>query len=329
MIEKLKDYYNGLLSEEESLKVRQWLVENENDPQVDAFLLKLMSGGDTQSNEEKSADQAFGKVASELGIASGITDRRRLIVKRITLAVAGAAACLLLPLAGIFTYSKMETPVEWRELKVPYGTTAEITLSDGTHLDLNSGSRITYPAEFKGKERRVFVEGEVLAEVAKNPDKPFIIQSGDVGVTVLGTKFNYKAYSDTELVELLLINGAVRMDIGGDSEKRHITMRPGDMVQYDRNSGEIDFKAFDVRQFRPFCDNRSIHFFNLSLADIASDLTRLFGKKILILDEDLAKNRFFAYFTNNETLMQILNSLNYDSKMKIEERGSVIYISSL
>lgn len=328
MIDKLKDYYNGLLSEEDSLKVRQWLLENDDNAQVDDFLFNLMSGEDIRSHEEKSADQAFGKVVSKLGIAGNLTDHRRLIAKRIALSIAGAAACLLLPLVGIFAYRIMDTPVEWHELRVPYGATSELTLSDGTHLDLNSGSRIIYPSVFKGKERRVFIDGEVLAEVAKNPDKPFKIQSGDVGVTVFGTRFNYKAYSDTELVELLLINGAVRMDIGSGSEKRHITMRPGDMVQYDRNSGEMDFKAFDVRQFKPFCDNHSIHFFNLSLADIASDLTKLFGKKIFILDENLAKTRFFAYFTNNETLIQILNALNYDSKMIIEEKDKVIYISS-
>lgn len=54
-------------------------------------------------------------------------------------------------------------------------------------LHLNAGTRFTYPSSFQGSERRVFIEGEVFAEVAKNPEQPFIIASGDVDVKVLGT----------------------------------------------------------------------------------------------------------------------------------------------
>ena len=97
------------------------------------------------------------------------------------------AVCLL--------YATRQPEVEWFEKQVPYGEIASLALPDGTHLHLNSGSRITYPSAFTGKERRIFVDGEIFADVAKDPHKPFIIRSGDVGIRVLGTKFNFKSLS--------------------------------------------------------------------------------------------------------------------------------------
>ena len=75
-------------------------------------------------------------------------------------------------------YADRKPEAEWLEQQVPYGEMASLTLPDGTQLHLNSGSRITYPSAFTGKERRIFVEGEIFADVAKDPRKPFIIQSG-------------------------------------------------------------------------------------------------------------------------------------------------------
>ena len=194
-------------------------------------------------------------------------------------------------------------------------------------MHLNSGSRITYPSAFTGKERRIFVDGEIFADVAKDPHKPFIIRSGDVGIRVLGTKFNFKSYTNTDCIELLLVDGAVQFDIDTDTRKQQLRMEPGDLVLYDRVSNDINLSTFQPEHFKSFADNRDIHFFNLRMHDIALDLERLFGTRIVILDEALAQTRYFAYFTNNETLDQILSAINSDRKMKISRRDGVVYLS--
>lgn len=224
-------------------------------------------------------------------------------------------------------YATRQPEVEWFEKQVPYGEIASLTLPDGTHLHLNSGSRITYPSAFTGKERRIFVDGEIFADVAKDPHKPFIIRSGDVGIRVLGTKFNFKSYTNTDCIELLLVDGAVQFDIDTDTRKQQLRMEPGDLVLYDRVSNDINLSTFQPEHFKSFADNRAIHFFNLRMHDIALDLERLFGTRIVILDEALAQTRYFAYFTNNETLDQILSAINSDRKMKISRRDGVVYLS--
>ena len=86
-------------------------------------------------------------------------------------------------------------------------------------------------------------------------------------------------------------------------------------------------KDFQSHLYKGFHDDGSIHFFNLRLSDIASDLERLFGVKVVLLDEKLADTRYFAWFSNNETLDQILDGINVDGRMKFRKKDNVIYIS--
>lgn len=321
----LKRYFLGQLSPQEEVRVQDWLVEHSEDPQVQEALEAIMEEMETGDMEVSSA--AYKKVSARLGLER--KSRFEMTIRTVGRWAMGVAACVMLPLLGAFAYSRLSVPeqAEWVELKVPYGQTDELMLADGTCLHLNAGTRVTYPSSFLGNERRIFIEGEVFAEVAKNPEQPFIISSGDVDVKVLGTTFNFKAYDNTECVELILLEGAVQVDIDANTRTKHIQLHPGEMVQYDRKSGEIEMKDFQPHLYKGFHDDGSIHFFNLRLSDIASDLERLFGVKVVLLDEKLADTRYFAWFSNNETLDQILDGINVDGRMKFRKKDNVIYIS--
>lgn len=321
----LKKYFAGQLTPQEEAQVQAWLVEHSEDPQVQDALLAIMS--DMETEDMTVSSPAYVKVSRRLGLDR--KSRFERTVRTIGRWAMGIAACVMLPLLGAFVYDRLSVPeqADWLELKVPYGQTDELVLADGTHLHLNAGTRVTYPSAFLGSERRVFIEGEVFAEVAKNPEQPFIIASGDVDVKVLGTTFNFKAYDNTECVELILLEGAVQVDIDASTRTKQIQLHPGEMVQYDRKSGEIEMKDFQPHLYKGFHDNGSIHFFNLRFSDIASDLERLFGVKLVLLDEELAETRYFALFSNSESLDQILDDINIDGKMKFRKSENVIYIS--
>ena len=86
----------------------------------------------------------------------------------------------------------------------------------------------------------------------------------------------------------MLVDGAVQFDIDTDTRKQQLRMEPGDLVLYDRVSNDINLSTFQPEHFKSFADNRAIHFFNLRMHDIALDLERLFGTRIVILDEATA-----------------------------------------
>ena len=147
-----------------------------------------------------------------------------------------------------------------------------------------------------------------------------------VSVDVLGTTFNMKSYSDAECVEVILLEGSVRFNVLDESHSNEMLMRPGNMLQYHRSTGTIDMDVFPKDKYKAFYNNRSIHFFNITLEDIATDLERLFCTKIVILNEELAMKKYFACFGNNESLDEILNAINADKKISMRKKEGVIYL---
>ena len=65
-------------------------------------------------------------------------------------------------------------------LLVPYGKRSSLSLPDGTKMWINSGTEIRFANSMSGKERQVFVDGEIYIEVAHNPKRPFYVRTSDM-----------------------------------------------------------------------------------------------------------------------------------------------------
>ena len=114
-------------------------------------------------------------------------------------------------------------------LYTPAGQRAQLVLQDGTEVWLNAKSKLTYPAQFKGAERRVTVEGEAFFNVAKDPSKPFIVSTQEVDMKVLGTQFNVFCYPDAGYLRTSLLEGSVRVFFP-EKENEGITLKPDQQV---------------------------------------------------------------------------------------------------
>lgn len=316
----LKRYLDGHMSPEEEREFRNLLGEDCPDPNLDKELEDYFNS--MEDNDVQLADSAYLKAEKTLGIRSLRIGRK---VLRWTMNIAAVAAVFVFAFL-IYDRMYLVEDVQWIEKRVEHGEIVSLLLPDGSHLYMNSGSRVTYPERFEGKTRQIFVDGEIYADIAKDPEHPFVINSGDVSVDVLGTTFNMKSFSDAECVEVILLEGSVRFNVLEDTHRNEMVMRPGNMLQYHRSSGKIDLDVFPKDKYSAFYKNRSLHFFNITLEDITEDLERLFCTKIVILNEDLAKKKYFACFGNNESLDEILNAINADKKIKIRKKEGVIYL---
>lgn len=271
------------------------------------------------------AEAAFEKVNRSLRVSNQA--RRRNVLRKVARYTTRAFAFACIPLAVAFLI-KVNTPepeVQWSEINVSNGTTRTVTLSDGTELFLNPGSRITFPDTFTGSERSIFLDGHVYAKVHKDPEHPFIIHAKDMDVRVLGTTFDLNAYDNNDCVEVILLEGSVKLDVNTPDKKRHITMEPGDVVHYDRITDDVEVNSLQV-PLNSLGVQTNFHFFNIPLEDICKDLGRRFDRNIFILDDELGKTEFFAFFSNGEGLEDILALLNTDRKMTIEKKGENIFI---
>src|SRR5690606_34514920 len=114
----------------------------------------------------------------------------------------------------------------------------QLTLEDGTKVWLNADSKLQYPTTFEtGRVRRVFLTGEAYFEVAKNAAKPFIVESEQQFVQVLGTHFNISSYPDDALVQTTLSEGSVRVTQKETGVQKQL--RPGQQSQIQGSSIQI------------------------------------------------------------------------------------------
>ncbi|WP_346319307.1 FecR domain-containing protein [Chitinophaga sp. YIM B06452] len=113
-------------------------------------------------------------------------------------------------------------------MTTPRGRQFRITLPDDTKVWLNAASSLRYPTAFTGKERRVEVTGEAYFEVAKNKDKPFLVEVNNTAeVQVLGTHFNINAYANEPAIYTTLLEGKV----GVVSNRQGAMLKPGQQAQ--------------------------------------------------------------------------------------------------
>ena len=318
----LKDYFYDKCSHEEEIEIQKWLTENDND-QVDQRFREIIS--EIQMEDRELSQKAFLKFqeATHPRQVRTLQPKFRRTIHRIQ----QVAAVLFIPLwllAGYLLLNK-KANTHWNDITVPHGMHQTLTLSDGTRLHVNSGTRVIYPSEFTEDKREIFVSGELFAEVAKNPDKPFIISAGDVHVQVLGTKFNLRAYGNIETIEVALVEGSVLFKTPTHPNE---LLTKGEMIQYNRISQKIVRDTFLANMYKCPAKNEGFYFSNLPLSDIVKELEYYFDTRIIILDQQLADSNYIAYFTNGETLDEILSNLNTDGQMSITRSQGVIMITS-
>jgi ferric-dicitrate binding protein FerR (iron transport regulator) len=103
------------------------------------------------------------------------------------------------------------------------GQTYQFTLSDGTKVWLNADSKISFPSQFSGKERKLLLDGEAYFEVSKDKKHPFVVESKGQFLEVLGTHFNLNAYKDEPQIATTLLEGSVKVSVNGRTQ----LIRPG------------------------------------------------------------------------------------------------------
>ena len=211
-------------------------------------------------------------------------------------------------------------------VEAPEGATSKVTLPDGTSVWLNAGSRIAYSQGFGVKDRHLTLTGEGYFEVHKNREMPFDVKSGSLSVRVLGTKFDFRDYPSDHSAMVSLDEGSVAVGLrsahDGDYQYR---LAPDQRAVLEKRSGNmrIENRATTDRLWT----DGTIMLNGRRLADIAVDLERSYGTKILIENRELAQTRFYGVFhRKDQSLSQILATLAATGHIHYAINGNVVRI---
>ncbi|MDC6366789.1 MULTISPECIES: FecR family protein [Flavobacteriaceae] len=201
--------------------------------------------------------------------------------------------------------------IVFNTLMVPYGRRAQIQLSDGSKVWLNSGSKLVYPVSFQEERREVYLEGEGIFEVAHNKEQPFIVKSENHEVEVLGTVFNVSNYLDDASISTTLKSGSVQIRYKSDSffkNKEVMKVSPGVRTVYDKNSTKIFSNKVDVNKYFSWREGVLI-FKNDDLGYIMKKLSRYYNVKISVENKELKSQTFSGYLDLKEDVESVVGTI--------------------
>ncbi|CAM4241933.1 FecR family protein [Zobellia roscoffensis] len=193
--------------------------------------------------------------------------------------------------------SEESAPV-YNTLNVPYGKRFELKLEDGSIAYLNSGSSLKYPVKFqKGMDRKIYLTGEAFLEVAKDKERPFIVNASDLNVKVYGTKFNVSAYPEDSVKQVVLVEGSVGMysEIKSSDVIKETVLTPGTLGSYDNALGDISTQPVVTSIYTSWVQGVLV-FRNISFEDILKKLERHYDIKIINQNSKMASETFNASF---------------------------------
>ena len=308
----LYKFFEGNASFEEEAAVKQWMEESAENRLAFLKERKLFDAMLLLGNEEIIKN---GKKRFSINLSSLRTELIKI------------AAVIALTLGGSFIYRQMQTeqtPIALQTITVPAGQRINITLADGTNVWLNARTTIQYPITFNEKERLVKLDGEAYFDVTKDKSKPFIVQTDNYNVEVLGTQFDVNAYSETGEFETTLMSGSVKVASASDSTQK-ITLKPNNKVFLQ--DGKLHVTAVD--DYNPYRWKEGlICFKNETFTSIMKDFEKYYGLTIQVKNKNVFKYVYTGKFRQTDGIDYALRVLQKDIKFTYQrdDENQIIYI---
>ncbi|VTR28174.1 FecR family protein [Sphingobacterium thalpophilum] len=297
---------------------KQWVEANPQHRQLvkDAKgLVELMQTGPSQTEiaEERVRLQAF--------IHKNDTPVHRLRNYRWI----GYAAASLLFVSMAFLFLNRQSPLSENATQtelisqlVPTGKYMNVLLSDSTKVKLGPTSIMRYPKNFNGDKRIVSLNGEGYFEVAHNAHKPFIIQTGELEIKVLGTSFNVYAFENDKLSKIALFTGKVEVSNG----TKRLQLIPGQAIVYHKNKATFNVESFDAAKEK---ENMAgvLHFEKATFSEIGKQLNRKYG---IIVPDRPDIELMYSGTIGHEPLEMVLEKLSMTTDYRFAIESNTLLV---
>ena len=309
--ELLPRYCEGLATEEERLQVEAWMDESQENRRMAKQVHALYLATDTLHVMKKvDTEKALSRVKSRM------TGKKKTMwwewAQR-------AAAVLFIPLLVTLMVQHWgndeQELAQMMEIKTNPGMTTSLTLPDGTLVFLNSESTLSYPSRFDGDTRNVNLQGEAYFEVAKNPEKKFIVSTPHRSqIEVLGTHFNVEAYEKENRVSATLVEGKIGFIYKCDNASKKVLMTPGQKLVYDSKDSKVQLHATSGESEIAWKEGKII-FRNTPLEEGLRMLEKRYNVEFIIKNNRLKGDSFTGAFTK-QRLERILEYFQLSSQIR-------------
>lgn len=311
--ELLPRYCEGVATEEERLQVEMWMSESDENRRMAKQIHALYLATDTVNVMKKvDTEKALLKVKSRM---SGNRHKGTMWWQWAQRAAAILFIPLLVTLMLQYWGGNEQELARIVEVKTNPGMMTSLTLPDGTLVYLNSESTLSYPSRFDNDTRNVTLQGEAYFEVAKNPEKKFIVSTSHQSqIEVLGTHFNVEAYEKEDRISATLVEGKIGFIYKSNDVSKKVLMDPGQKLVYDSKDNKVQLYVTSGESEIAWKEGKII-FRNTPLEEGLRMLEKRYNVEFIIKNDRLKGDSFTGTFTN-QRLERILEYFQLSSQIR-------------
>lgn len=313
---------NETASKEDAEKVVEWFSTSIEGQQhlsdmldKDAYLMD--NDIDTgKSFSPTQSDVLFRKIDREI---------RKKQFTKISLKVAAVLLPLIILVASFIYFESGNTlfnKIEYAELYIPKGENARIFFQDGTEVFLNSDTKIRYPQRFGLGERVVHLDGEAYFNVSPTKKKSFTVYAQNTSVEVTGTAFNVNAYSNNEIIEVVLDEGKTSFHV----DKNSYSMDPGQQIEYNKTTGKTTLYNLSKSSNSSLWRNNILFFYDTPLDEVIKILERKYDVQFHLQSSE-ALNYSYTLTTKQNDIESVLGELQKIAPVKFSYNDHKVFVS--
>ena len=299
----ISQYVANLITKEELTELFSLISDSERNEKFNQEFLTVWNSIHPKEHLSIDKNQLFNDIESKLPVAP-VRQSRFMWVR--------AAAFLLMALSAGVVYYYLYGSAKVEKKNEPQATINPLTrsdhslvkLPDGSSVLLNSKSSLDY-SKFTSTTREVILSGEAYFDIAKDKSHPFVIHTGKLQTTVLGTAFNIRAYPEENNVTVTVTKGKV--EVGMENKTLGI-ITPNQQISFNKKNGSTVQQQVHADSILIWKQNDLV-FDNTTFEEAAMIISNRFNVTVTFENERLKNCRFTASFLNEDNIHQVLTVL--------------------
>jgi transmembrane sensor len=208
-----------------------------------------------------------------------------------------------------------------------------VTLKDGSTVQLEKNSSLSYYDSFTNDRRDLSLSGIAIFKVAKDKTRPFTVYAGGLATRALGTRFLVNA-ADPGKIKIRLLEGKISVSsaTGSDLTMKEVLLTPGQEFSFDRTSRVYAINAFMTRAGdavrRAIPDNKpDLVFHKEPLGSVFEKVAHLYKVPLSCRKEDLDGLYFTGTFLKSDNLNIVLSTICNVNDLLVTKSGDNIIIT--
>ena len=315
MEHKLIAFYEQTLDAHERREVEQWLAEDTAHQKIYTDTITVWQHAlAEESYQFLDRQNAWNKLQQQIGTELSIEKTR---VKHPSFnwrKWAAAAACIGLIVALFRIWSQSE-PKQY----IAKTHQQHIELKDKSAITLFKDASLLVAADFNRQTRSVTLNGDAHFDISKNPQKPFIIQSGDVRVEVLGTSFTIQ--ERTQFHSIFVHSGKVKASF----HNQEVVAVADQKIVKNNQTGQLQLAPISAN-IREALNTQTIRCKDIRIDSLSRMIEELYNINIK-LSPSIAERKITSTYLTTESPEQIVENiaLTLDVKWTKKENHFIIY----